>query len=1590
MNSMVCDRLFLFRLAAMGVLFVTASVGQAESLKVDFGNSPTASVQNGYEVYSAVHENEASFTSQSYSAFGSTVSVTPSWTSGAAATAMQMLDRNPQDYEDTTEDLMRDWIGTDTRSAGNPLTLSIKGLPAGTYTWTSYHHDTAAANMGQFDVTVHDAKGAIATTGIQISGNAVTSFSDVSTFKTTLVSDGADISLTFEQLPYSAEYNQAWFVMNGFEIAEAAVSEQAVAIGPLRRPTSPDQPMWIIHIDTWNYADPQKIIDLVPSDIRPFVVFNIGMSISHDDDGWSKVDSGYETAKSWLRTCARNRVWAMIQPASGGYSHFPDDDLSVYEEFFREYPNFLGFNYCEQFWGFGDPPLSPSWEDRVAHWARLLPLTAKYGGYLTVSWCGNQWSPSINPMAMFKRNPDFAAACEAYTENFILCEKYTQQSYQSDMESLCLGAYLSGYSGNCGIRYDSTGWTDSTVTNDSNFTMATAGAPHLEHAMLTGETVIDGPELIWTQCFHGGGTVTQSDGYKVRTWYKFPQFENMSIDLFRKILDGTVRIPTRQEVIDRTKVVILNDVAAGSIDDIYSTPETLFEGLYRMDGDGNLRNNKTFFKKTGRYPTIPTVFNLADEAAQSFEVQINQSAYSARWPNLAAKVAEFDALFPEEYTGDIYAGRHENGWVVYNPHKTTNTNGISATGSIPLKYNTCDRMDLSLAQYTAGVIKETATNLTFYLNNHDSEIGLGMRTDTIAIHGSTVQPTYVYTDRADHDASTVSSRWTDGVFTLSITHNGPLDLTVSCEGTNSTRLTEYTSAAIAAPAPPRVYTGALQYEGEFFDYKNIAGNVTDGDYLSPPPVTNYTGQGYLKFGTGSAASVRDKVTVLKSGTYRIETRYSNPNGNVNTIDLHVNGSKAADLSLSQTETYSDWKLNTVEVNLNAGENTIEYIAGGAAPSSVYFDNFVVVPTAYEELLVIEENDAGYIDALESETDCIYWALDFDATTPKSFTFRYAATNELTANLFVNDTNVAANIRFPSTGSFDEWDYMTVYPVVPSGKSTVRLESSEGLPRINSLEVGGATAWAWSSDAVPFVPPGLSASAISTTQVRLDWANAPGAERYTVKRAESIDGPYTTIATDVSGSEYIDTGLSELTTYYYGVSAVNANGESEDSDTTSVTTHTVNPPAAPTSLDAAGISYRQIDLSWDAVLGADHYIVKRAIISGGPYVTIALDVSGTSFSDTTLFADTTYYYVISAVNAVGEGLESAETNSATLSTGTLAPIADTYVRDGGSADTNFGTDPGLVVKNDGGTGTGYNRNSFLKFDVSELADATSVQLQLTPYQVDSGDSMYYQLLLDDSWNETEMTWNTQPTEIGGVAATASAFVVGQTYSVNITEAATGEAEGDGILSLKLSKPNGGNNFVGFRSREYSDAALCPVLQVTIPHVDYPVPEKPEGLAVGDISSAQVDLIWSASVGASSYHVKRSTSWGGAYTLIAVGVSDMEFSDPDLTDGQIYYYKVSAINGSGESADSEIVCTAESAEIMPDEYVLHAVLEGETLNLMLESSVPGHTYILQGKEHLSDPEWTETDPVMGTGSNLLYDIPISEMPESYFFKLDVQRQ
>jgi hypothetical protein len=201
-------------------------------VKIDFTRNG-GPVYAGWQGYFASHEVLSSFTTQSYSAFGTTISITPTWVPGATNAAAQMYDRGTGVWTDAN-DLLRDWIGTDAREVGDPMTLTIEGLPAGVYAWKSYHHDTLD-QTGLFDVTVNDAAGSATTTGIDISStqsDGINHLADVTTFETNIISNGTDpVSLVFHCQASSGPVSVVFFLMNGFELEEVEVDPNK-ALGP--------------------------------------------------------------------------------------------------------------------------------------------------------------------------------------------------------------------------------------------------------------------------------------------------------------------------------------------------------------------------------------------------------------------------------------------------------------------------------------------------------------------------------------------------------------------------------------------------------------------------------------------------------------------------------------------------------------------------------------------------------------------------------------------------------------------------------------------------------------------------------------------------------------------------------------------------------------------------------------------------------------------------------------------------------------------------------------------------------------------------------------------------------------------------------------------------------------------------------------------------------------------------------------------------------------------------------------------------------------------------------------------------------------
>ena len=725
-----------------------------------------------------------------------------------------------------------------------------------------------------------------------------------------------------------------------------------------RRPIDSQHPLWFIHCDVWYKADPQKIIDLIPEDVRPYICLNLSLSCQYDTEKnqYKMPHYAFQTYKSWGTVCQQNGIWFSCQPASGGHTHIQDDDMVTFEYFFKQFPNFLGWNYAEQFWGFDEAndKSSSTQTSRWALFARLVEMSHKYGGFLTVSFCGNIWSHPLNPIGELKRTPALLEACRKYPEAMLFLYKYTTSSCFYNNESVTFGPFISGLTKAYGVRYDNCGWNGAMdallgENHGKKYPAAAGIGTVMEQTCVNGGAVWDGPELTWREeCFH---EVNQStvDGYKRRNWGRFPNFNGVWLDMFRQIINGTMYIPTREEVVEKTKIVVINDVNSGSDEDKYATWGDLYDGLYKQTdpfnrGNGQWMNNYCYFKSTGRYGAIPMVTGLYDDAAKAIPVQVKKSQ---RWGNQSAKVNAFDAQYPVVSTGDLYVNRYRNQLVTYTPYTYLNSK-TTAQATIPLKYNTCETLELTYGKLSSGLIREYEDHIDFYLNNYRSDT-TDLRTDIITIKGATTAPTYTLT-RHETAQANASANYADGIYTLTVNHCGAVSLTVNCSGTASRPSVDYSTAvpqptALPLPKQPALYRGPIIIEAEDMDYKNIKSCCTD-PYSQYPNVIGHAANGFIDMGTNTGGSLRHylKLKDGQQGDYEVQVRYTSTSAD-GSLTVSVNGRQQT-VACPRT-TQNEWRLATVTATMNEGQNHLVITNSGG--QSMYIDQVIYQPTDAEPL-----------------------------------------------------------------------------------------------------------------------------------------------------------------------------------------------------------------------------------------------------------------------------------------------------------------------------------------------------------------------------------------------------------------------------------------------------------------------------------------------------------------------------------------------------------------------------------------------------------------------------------------------------------------
>lgn len=168
------------------------------------------------------------------------------------------------------------------------------------------------------------------------------------------------------------------------------------------------------------------------------------------------------------------------------------------------------------------------------------------------------------------------------------------------------------------------------------------------------------------------------------------------------------------------------------------------------------------------------------------------------------------------------------------------------------------------------------------------------------------------------------------------------------------------------------------------------------------------------------------------------------------------------------------------------------------------------------------------------------------------------------------------------------------------------------------------------------PTNINATPTSISTIELNWSEVIDATSYNIYRSLAENGTYSLIG-NTTTTTFIDTNLNQNTTYFYKLEAINATEPVGIlSEAVEATTDAID---APDNLVVNNITTTSIAFSWDPVENAEGYNIYRSTSPNGPFTLINSQTT-TSFVNTGLLPNTTYYYKVAAVLDNIEGETSA--------------------------------------------------------------------------------------------------------------------------------------------------------------------------------------------------------------------------------------------------------------------------------------------------------------------------------------------------------------
>jgi endoglucanase len=725
-------------------------------------------------------------------------------------------------------------------------------------------------------------------------------------------------------------------------------------------------------------------------------------------------------------------------------------------------------------------------------------------------------------------------------------------------------------------------------------------------------------------------------------------------------------------------------------------------------------------------------------------------------------------------------------------------------------------------------------------------------------------------------------------------------------------------------------TGTLRIQAEDFDTggEGVACHDTDaantgGQYRITEPVDiatcNDIGGGFKVTSTADGEWMEYTILVREPGYYDVALRYATPASHCAVEFISNVRDTTGWRSLSSTGSFTTWATATTQVYLEFGRQKLRL----NIPRGGFDVNWIelspaatgIIPNGTYKLL-----NAGSALAMEALANDTVAASSYAGASVHQWNVQhrgggqYSITSAATGRSWNmandalqlvsawNTSNERCYIPLPSGGGFHR------FVQVGSGLSLNAATANPSPVRQQEFSGGGSQQWAILAPLSPAFPTGLTATALSSTEVALAWNAVPGASSYRIKRSADRGGPYTTVATGVTGTSSTDT-VNAGARYYYVVSAISGSLEGPNS-----LEARVDPPPPWIAADIGSTGLAGTATSDGGVFsvggsGADIWGTADAFryvyvpVSGN--FTITARVVGVGDTDVwakagvmireSLNANSRNAFVaVTPGNGVTWQWRSSvggTTGNANTS-GLNAPYWVRIVRSGNTFSGYRSTDGATWVQQGNSqtlsmAATVYAGLAVTSHNNTRLCTATFDNVSVPGWLNPAPPPAPASLSATAANRRVALSWP--------ASANASSYhvkratIAGGPFTFLTNVATTSYTDADLENNVAYYYVVSAVNLAGESS--HSPEAGAPGQLVA-----------PAGLTVTPLSASQVNLAWNAFPGAAGYNVKRSLVSGGPYTLVATGVAGTAFADT-TAGGVKFHYVVSAIVGGEETQDSE---------------------------------------------------------------------------------------